>query len=140
MLKMNEENPEKQAFYDLFQTTGWDLEFTVDSLYEAISNSWYVVSVYENKQLVGYGRILSDGVYQAMICDLIVLPSLQGKGIGTKILERLLAKCKQQDIKMVVLMSARCKAGFYEKFGFKKRHPEAPGMIWNGELGRNAEI
>ncbi len=132
MVQIVNELPDKEAFFALFQTTGWDLEFTVDSLFEAISNSWYVLSAYEDDELVGFGRVVADGVYQAMICDLIVLPDYQGKGIGSRILEELLRKCEQHSIRMVVLMSAKGKAGFYKKFGFIERDPEAPGMIWRG--------
>ncbi|MGM7702857.1 GNAT family N-acetyltransferase [Pseudalkalibacillus sp. Hm43] len=126
------ELPDKYEFFALFQTTGWDLKFTVDSLFEAISNSWYVLSAYEDGELVGFGRVVSDGVYQAMICDLIVLPDYQGNRIGSRILEELLRKCEQHSIRMVVLMSAKGKAGFYKRFGFVERDSEAPGMIWRG--------
>lgn len=126
---IDNELPEMNAFAELFFTTGWELGLSDGELYEAISNSWYVISVYEDEQLIGFGRIVSDGVYQAMICDVIVLPDYQGKGIGTKIMEIILKKCRNHKIRMVVLMSAKGKAEFYRRFGFKERDLDAPGMI-----------
>ncbi|MCF6138702.1 hypothetical protein [Pseudalkalibacillus berkeleyi] len=62
-----EKLPAMNAFAELFLTTGWELGLSQEELYEAISNSWYVISVYDDDALVGFGRVVSDGVYQAMI-------------------------------------------------------------------------
>ncbi|WP_329610136.1 GNAT family N-acetyltransferase [Pseudalkalibacillus berkeleyi] len=59
----------------------------------------------------------------------MVLPDYQGKGIGTKIMKFILKKCRNHKIRMVVLMSAKGKAEFYRRLGFKERDLNAPGMI-----------
>src|SRR5262249_52791313 len=41
-------------------------------------------------RLVAMARALSDGVYKAMVFDVIVLPELQGEGLGRKVMEMLL--------------------------------------------------
>ncbi len=131
-----DELPEEEQFYELYYSTGWEYEFKPEELLEAIKNSWYTMAAYHGERLVGFGRILSDGIYQAFICDLIVLPDYQGKGIGGSILRRLVKKCRDHDIRMIMLFCASGQAGFYEKFGFTKRPREAPGMI----LKRESEI
>jgi hypothetical protein len=43
---------------------------------EALKNSWYVVSAYNDDKLVASGRIVSDGVIQCFVCEMMVLPEL----------------------------------------------------------------
>ena len=94
----------------------------------ALDNSWYVITAYDNSELVGIGRVVSDGILYAMIYDMIVKPSHQGRGIGTDILQRLVEKCKVAGVREVQLFSARGKAPFYVKRGFVKRSEDGPGM------------
>lgn len=122
--------PAKEAYAALFASTGWNEEygFTPEELYAAIRSSWYAVSAYNGAQLVGFGRVIADGVHHALIVDLIVLPDHQGHGIGSVLLERLIAQCRAHRIRDVQLFCARGKAGFYERHGFAARPADAPGM------------
>ena len=122
--------PDRQTFYELFITTGWNGKYQLDSeqLYQVLKNSWFLVSVYENENLVGFGRIICDGIVHALILDLIVDPEFQNKGIGGQILDELVEKCKQSQIRDIQLFCAKDYSGFYEKRGFQKRPDDAPGM------------
>ncbi|MFS0782094.1 GNAT family N-acetyltransferase [Bacillus sp. 1P06AnD] len=122
--------PARVDFTRLHQTTGWNNDglYTYDQLYRAICNSWYSVSFYHNKSLIGFGRIISDGIYQTFICDVIVHPDYQTKGIGTKIMNALIKKCDQEGIKWIQLFCAKGKEHFYKKLGFIPRDADAPGM------------
>ncbi|MCK5246086.1 GNAT family N-acetyltransferase, partial [Candidatus Bipolaricaulota bacterium] len=62
---------------------------TASDLATPIENSWYTLSAYDDNQLIGFGRLLCDGVMHAMIFDLIVHPDHQHRGIGSEILRRL---------------------------------------------------
>ena len=125
-----EKLPARNAYHRLFETTGWNQSYQAeaDALYKAISSSWYVMSAYDNDDLIGFGRVISDGVLYALICDLIVKPSYQGQGIGSAMLDRLIARCRTQQIRVVWLFSAKGKSGFYKNFGFTERPSDAPGM------------
>jgi N-acetylglutamate synthase-like GNAT family acetyltransferase len=122
--------PALDAYHQLFETTGWNKSYRADEdeLYAAISASWYVLSAYDNDDLVGFGRVISDGVLYALICDLIVKPSCQGQGIGSSLLNRLIARCRAQQIRAIWLFSAKGKSSFYKNFGFAERPSDAPGM------------
>ncbi len=122
--------PEKDQYFNLFLTTGWYLEhhLTNDQLYEAIQYSWYLISAYDNNKLVGFGRIISDGILHALIVDLIVLPAYRKKGIGSKILTLLVERCKAFHICDIQLFCAKGKVDFYKKHGFDERPADAPGM------------
>ncbi|MBO1514407.1 GNAT family N-acetyltransferase [Metabacillus bambusae] len=102
--------------------------YTREQLYQAANNSWYHISIYDQDQLIAFGRMISDGVYQALICDVMVDPSYQKQGLGKQIIEELLSKCKESGIQSIQLFSAKGKQHFYKKLGFEERELDAPGM------------
>ena len=85
---------EKAACIELFGSTGWNRVYglTEAEYFEAMRQSWHVVGAYDGEQLVGLGRIISDGQLYALIVDVIVLPQYRGIGVGTTIMEHLLER------------------------------------------------
>ena len=122
--------PSKNDFFQLFDTTGWNRSYqaTPEELEKAINHSWFTVSAYVDDSFVGFGRILSDGVLYATICDLIVMPSYQGKQIGSTILKKLVECCVTAGIRDIQLFAAAGTTDFYRKHGFVERPEDAPGM------------
>ncbi len=129
-VKLKDEIPSIQKFWPLFLSTGWNDEYDLSpqELASALGQSWHVVSAYEDERLVGLGRVVSDGTLHAMIYDLIVDPDFQGRGIGSRVLERLVQGCLEANIRDIQLFSARGKEKFYRKRGFAPRPSDAPGM------------
>lgn len=126
----DEKPPEKNLFFDLFLTTGWNKEYRLnaDELYAAVKESWYMISAYDNKRLVGFGRIICDGVVHALILDMIIHHPYKRRGIGTKILNHLVGRCQSYNIRDIQLFCARNEVDFYTKNGFTLRPNNAPGM------------
>ena len=129
-IKYIENIPNINDYWNLFNDTDWNEEynFSAYDLDKAISNSWYAISAYFNNNLVGFGRIISDGIHHALIVDMIINKDFQEKGIGKTILLKLINKCKEEDIRDIQLFAAKNKYGFYEKLNFEKRPIDAPGM------------
>jgi GNAT superfamily N-acetyltransferase len=129
-IEYSETKPDAGRYLALFKTTGWNDVYKVglDELGKALNNSWYVVTAYQRNELVGIGRVVSDGVLYAMIYDIIVKPSYQGMGIGTTILNKLIEKCRSAGVRDIQLFSAKGKAQFYNKRDFVERPADAPGM------------
>ncbi|MFC1492737.1 GNAT family N-acetyltransferase [candidate division KSB1 bacterium] len=124
------ETPDKGPFFALFETTGWNEEYQLDAdeLYEAVTTSWFMVSAYDNGALIGFGRIICDGIMHALILDMIVFPSHKYSGIGSTILKELVEKCIKHNIRDIQLFCAKGVAEFYKKHGFVERPDDAPGM------------
>jgi GNAT superfamily N-acetyltransferase len=122
--------PSKTEYFKLFESTGWNEEYRLgeDELSGATRQSWCLVSAYDGGQLVGFGRVISDGILHALIVDLIMLPSYQRRGIGRDILNMLVDRCRSNRIRDVQLFCARGKADFYRRCGFVERPAGAPGM------------
>jgi aralkylamine N-acetyltransferase len=84
---------------------------------KACAKSAAVAFAYDGDRLVGVGRSISDGEYNAYICDVTVLPEFQGKGVGRRIVQALLDRVP---VKNVILFAAPGKEGFYERFSFRR--------------------
>jgi len=126
----NNSPPHRSAYFKLFTTTGWNkiYNLSAEELEETVLNSNFTVSAYRQGELVGFARIVTDGIIHAIIFDMIVKPEYQNSGIGSSIMEKLLNYCDQNRIRDIQLFCADGRSGFYEKHGFIKRPDEAPGM------------
>lgn len=91
---------------------------TPDGLKTAFTNSMFKCFVYEEGKLVGVGRALADGVDCSYICDVALLPSHQGLGLGKQIVSNLVRLSSGH--KKIILYSVPGKEPFYKKFGFKR--------------------
>ncbi|NOR22906.1 MAG: GNAT family N-acetyltransferase [Desulforhopalus sp.] len=88
-----------------------------EALRRAFEASHTTVFIYRAGQLIGFGRAISDGVYQAAIYDCAVLPEFQGKGHGATLMKNILAQIVDCN---VILYASPGKEGFYQKIGFRK--------------------
>lgn len=67
---------------------------------------------------MGVGRALADGIDCSYICDVAVLPSHQGTGLGKEIVADLVNLSAGH--KKIILYAVPGKEAFYRKFGFKR--------------------
>lgn len=84
---------------------------------KSFENSYTVVFVFDNENLIGFGRAISDGVRQSAIYDVATLPEYQGKGIGRLIIENII---KNTPTCNFILYASPGKEGFYESLGFRR--------------------
>lgn len=80
--------------------------------------STVAVSVWQGSQLIGFGRASSDGCYRAVLWDVVVAGEQQGRGLGRRIVEGLLAAPALQSVERVYLMTTNG-SGFYRQLGFR---------------------
>jgi len=84
----------------------------------AFSNSMFRAFVYDSGKLVGVGRALADGVDCSYICDVALLPSHQGRGLGKEIVTKLVELSSGH--KKIILYAVPGKEPLYRKVGFKR--------------------
>lgn len=84
---------------------------------KAFEASHTTVFVYRDSRLIGFGRALSDGAYQAAVYDIAVVPEFQKKGIGRMIMEKIMERVTGCN---VILYAALGKEDFYRKLGWRK--------------------
>ncbi|ANE85578.1 MULTISPECIES: GNAT family N-acetyltransferase [Bacillus] len=103
----------------LYESLEWNsLKLTVNELERMCKQSWYAIYVFNDKRLVGMGRVISDGVITGIICGVGVLPKYQSSGIGKEIVERLIQHCEQNKV-IPQLMCVEKLQSYYESIGFE---------------------
>ncbi|MED3654599.1 GNAT family N-acetyltransferase [Heyndrickxia sporothermodurans] len=102
---------------EIYTSVGWTKhsEEIIKQVFEA-SNVLAFVTV--NGRVIGFGRGMSDGVFNAAIYDVIVHPDFQKQGIAKQIMEYLLDKLS--NVSCVHLISTTGNEGFYKRLGLKK--------------------
>ena len=101
----------------------WAQRRSQTSLKRLLANSNTVVSVWRGKRLVGFGRAHSDGLYRAVLWDVVVAGDLQGRGLGRQVMSALLSSPKLREVERIYLMTTNSK-GFYEQLGFSTAEPQ----------------
>ncbi|KAL5711560.1 hypothetical protein ACHQM5_021997 [Ranunculus cassubicifolius] len=92
----------------------------------ALSHSSVLVSVFQSQfslqwnrqQLVGFGRAVSDDGLTASIHDVVVLPSLQGLGIGRRIVNRIVRVLTSRGIYDISALCSNKERLFFDACGF----------------------
>jgi ribosomal protein S18 acetylase RimI-like enzyme len=80
----------------LFRSAGWERRIEDRArLAQLVDGSMFVVTAWASQpngieQLVGFARAISDGVFNAYISTVAVLPSFRRQGIGRELVRRLL--------------------------------------------------
>lgn len=124
MIRIDKSKISAEDFNYLTEKVGWGTRDNkvVD---EALNNTLYSVSIYDDNKIIGYGRIIGDKTIFLYIQDIMVIPEYQGQKVGTKIMNALLTKIdeykKVNPNIRTYLGASKGKEKFYEKFGFKTR-------------------
>lgn len=120
---------------DLYRAGGWwKEEYSPDELPSLIHGSYlFAVAVHEKSgRAVGMGRVLSDGVSDGYIQDLVVLPPFRGNGVGKHIVGTLVDACKKNGITWIGLIAEPETERFYQPLGFCPMTGHVP-LIYRGD-------
>ncbi len=130
MIKIKENVLTASEFNFLFNSVGWIAPAEKQTA-EALENTLCTFSVFYDDTLVGMGRLLGDYAMSYYVKDVAILPEYQGKGIGKKLMEHMIAYVKKQLPPSwrvsLELISSKGKEGFYSKFGFEERPSDDDG-------------
>ncbi|MFZ5475229.1 MAG: GNAT family N-acetyltransferase [Myxococcota bacterium] len=74
----------------LFAAVAFSRERDAATLTAMVEGSRWIVSAWDGERLVGFARALSDGVQNAYVSTVCVLPDYQRRGIGRELMRRLL--------------------------------------------------
>ena len=126
---INERNPSYDEYKALRVAVGWDVT-EVESTKTALSNALYTLVALDGDDVIGIGRVIGDGGLYYYIQDLIVHPHYQNKGIGKKLMSKLMGfiKSHAQTGSFVGLTAAPGLENYYNNFGFMSREEDGKGM------------
>jgi N-acetylglutamate synthase-like GNAT family acetyltransferase len=102
----------------LQKNTSWGEGRSISDLRLMLRHSAAVVSVWQKRELIGFGRATSDFIYRAVLWDVVVVKSFQGMGVGKTIVQKLLRHHALNKVEKIYLMTTY-QRGFYEQMGFE---------------------
>ena len=81
--------PTLEEYKYLCDSVGWTNYMNFEVAEISLQNSIYCITVKDNNQIIGMGRIVGDGAIYFYIQDIVVHPDYQKNGIGKKIMNTL---------------------------------------------------
>ena len=111
----------------LHQETSWARNRSLLDLQRAVAGSDVVITAWRGDRLVGCVRVLTDFVFRAVLCDVIVHPSYRRQGLGRLLVEEVTGHPRLARVQKFTLLTSTARS-FYERLGWK-RYP-GEGMIF----------
>jgi ribosomal protein S18 acetylase RimI-like enzyme len=114
---------------NLYRAGGWwKEEYDQKELPRLIQGSFLFAVAVDKRtgHAIGMGRVISDGVSDGYIQDLVVLPEYRKTGIGARIVSTLVKKCVERGISWIGLIAEPDTEKFYLPFGFYPMERHVP--------------
>ena len=111
-----------EAVKKIYLAVGWiDETADVEVLSKLAEKSTVFVGAFDSNsgEMVGMGRVLSDGISDACIQDIAVLKEYRHMKIGRTITEMLIIECRKKGIDWIQLIASEAGRNMYEKLGFE---------------------
>ncbi len=85
-----DKQPDVQEAVKIYAGLGWGKfqDYNLESWKKAFDNSNFIVA-YDEKELVGFVRLISDGFQDTQVLEFAVSPKYQHQGIGKRLIEAL---------------------------------------------------
>lgn len=90
-------------------------------------------SAWEDGQMIGFARVITDRATAAWLCDVIVDPDFRGRGVGKALIEAVLDHPELQTVRW--MLATKDAQSLYARYGFRNEVP--PEMWMTRGFGRN---
>ncbi len=104
----------------LYRNEWWTRNRDRSAIKAVLNGSDVVISFVDagTRELVAFARAITDGVYKALILDVIVAPERRGSGLGDRLLAATIDHPALSDVEHLELYCREELAPFYERWGF----------------------
>lgn len=108
----------REKLAKLYQSVRWLHWKEPQKLQQAYLNSAFVVTAWDGDRLIGAGRAITDGLFNAYLPDIAVCPEYRSKGVGRKVIGLLLEKC-EAFYNITAIAEDKAAENFFRKCGLK---------------------
>lgn len=105
------------AIHAVLTNTYWSPGIPRETVARACANSMCVIARDAEGKLIGFARLVTDRATFAWLCDVVVLPGRQGKGLGRALVRTFLDHPELQGLRRW-LLGTKDAHGVYEPLGF----------------------
>lgn len=121
-IRTSREKPIKACeVIELYKNAGWWKERTVQDIEKMLSQT-FAIGAWEKNKLIGFARAITDGIFRAYIEDVVISSSFNRKGIGTKLIAKMVDELSNIDV--ISLFCEEDLIPFYNKNEFKKSNSQ----------------
>ncbi len=110
---------------ELFACPWWTKDRTLLAIEQMLASSVCVGVVDADKNLVGFARAITDGVFKALVVDVMVAPDHQTKGLSKLLMEALFGHQALIAVEDFELYCQPSLVGLYKRWGFQ----ESPNSV-----------
>ena len=122
----------------LYRANEWSSAEKPTLLHQALLASHSLVTAWDGDTLAGLGNAISDGYLVVYYPHLLVLPAYQGRGIGTRLRQMLMAR--YEGFHQPMLVADERAIEFYRKCGFKRADKTEAMWIYAGDDHRGGNF
>lgn len=113
--------PSLEEYKALIDAVGWTAFNNLDAAAKSLPQSLFSIVAEVEGRCVGLARVIGDGAQFFYLMDVAVMPDLQGRGLGTGLMNEIVEYLQTHapDRAMVGLYTGAGLSTFYERFGFR---------------------
>lgn len=113
--------PQVRQLHALYMGEWWCNSRSLDDVQTLIRGGTLLLGLVhtESQELLAFARFITDGLFKAMLYDVIVHPDWRGQGLGRRLMDEIQALPDLQHIRHVDLHCLPPMVPFYQQWGFE---------------------
>lgn len=129
-VKIITRRPTVAEYRSLIEAVGWSRYSNPTAAKKAIAGALHMVVAEHKGKAIGTGAVLGDGATFFYIKDIMVQPAWQKKGVGTAMMDALVAWLNKNAPKkaLITLFTGRNLKNYYARYGFQGPETYLYGM------------
>ncbi len=123
---------EKEPIVELYRAGGWWREDMDPSRLPELIDGSYLFAVAVDTSTgksIGMGRVISDGIADAYIQDVVVLPEWRKRGVAKMVITALLEGCRSRGITWIGVIAQPGTEMLYRSLGFVPMEGHVPMLL-----------
>lgn len=111
--------PQVEQLCALYRETWWTKGRGAADVRRMLEGTDLIVAGIEDGRLVAFARVLTDGVYKALVFDVIVAPAAQSRGLGRALMDQICSHPIVRDVQHLEMYCRPEVEPFYRRWQFR---------------------